>query len=168
MILDAVQEMFLQPRDYSIFDYIIGTGHAICWNYDLGFLIHKIGSEVQGYHDYKHLSEYLDILNVILNRKDKINIFTRCIHEAFYDLLARPEFSIIDDNAPQLCSIRCKNIPFTEEMKDILDKYEIRIEAFGQEIQFIRFRGQMLIKDNTLLLKGVKLLRMYLKEMGYE
>ena len=52
-------------------------------------------------------------------------------------------------------------------MKDLLDKYEIRIEAFGQKIQFIRFRAQMFIKDNTLLIKGVNILNDWLKEQGY-
>jgi hypothetical protein len=39
MVLDAAQEMFLQQRDYSLFDYVIGAGHAICWNYDVGILV---------------------------------------------------------------------------------------------------------------------------------
>ena len=163
MVLDAVQEMFLEPRDYSIFDYIIGTGHAICWNYDLGLLIHKVGMPVHGFIDDEHLREYSQILRVILSRKEKINMFTRCIHEYFSYLLKRDEFSIIYDNAPQLCSIRCKGITFDEELKELLDKYEIRIEAFGQETQFLRFRAQMFIKDDTLLLKGVNILENYLK-----
>lgn len=167
MVLDAVQEMFLQPRDYSVFDYVIGTGHAICWNYDLGILVHKKDSPVKGFKDLKHLDEYNQILRVILQRKDKINIFTRCIHEYFYYLLSRPEFSVIDDAAPQLCSIRTKDVYFSEAMKDLLDKYEIRIEAFGQKVQFIRFRAQMFIKDNTLLIKGVNILNDWLKEQGY-
>jgi len=39
MVLDAAQEMFSQQRDYSLFDYVIGAGHAICWNYDVGILV---------------------------------------------------------------------------------------------------------------------------------
>lgn len=163
MVLDAVQEMFLIPRDYSIFDYIIGTAHAICWEYDLGILIHKYTTPIKGFRDFIHLEEFMIQLNIILRRKDKINMFSRCVHEYFSNLLARPEFYIIEDNAPQICSIVCKNIQFTKEIKEILDKYEIRIEAFGNEVQYIRFRAQMFIKDYTLLIKGVRILENYLK-----
>lgn len=163
MVLDDVQGMFFVPRDYSIFDYIIGTAHAICWEYDLGLLITNDNNVRFGKKDFRNLNEFNEIVDVILDRKDKINMFSRCIHEYFNDLLARPEFSIIEDGAPQLCSIRCKGIKFTEEIKNLLDKYEIRIEAFGQEVQFIRFRAQMFIKDDTLLLKGIRILEYYLK-----
>lgn len=165
LVLDAVQEMFLQPRDYSIFDYVIGTGHAICWNYDLGILIHKSSAPVKGCYEFSHMWEFHEVFDkVIKPRKDKINVFTRCIHEYFRELLQRPEFSIIPDNAPQLCSIRCKNIYFDEEEKELLDKYEIRIENIGNPIQYIRFRAQMYIKEPELLLQGVEILDNMLKE----
>ena len=162
MVLDDVQGMFFVPRDYSIFDYIIGTAHAICWEYDLGLLITSNGITF-GKKDFLNLHEFNEIVDVILSRKDKIGAFTRCIHEYFNNLLARPEFDVIIDTAPQICSIKCKGIKFTEEIRDLLDKYEIRIEAFGNEIQYIRFRAQMFIKDNTLLLRGIKILEYYLK-----
>jgi len=40
-VLDDVQEMFIINRDYSQFDYIVGTIHAIIPRYDTGILIYK-------------------------------------------------------------------------------------------------------------------------------
>jgi cysteine sulfinate desulfinase/cysteine desulfurase-like protein len=39
--IDAVQELFLLPRDYSMFDYVIGTAHAIIPSYDIGMVMSK-------------------------------------------------------------------------------------------------------------------------------
>ena len=164
MVLDAVQEMFLYPRNYRIFDYIIGTGHAICGNYDLGLLIGLHNALVKGYYDYEPLFYYNKILDVILNRKDKLNIFSNVLYEYYKPLLNRPEFSRVDNSVPYICSIKSTSVDFNEEIKELLDKYEIRIEGIGNSCQFIRFRAQMFIKSPELLLKGIEILNDYIKE----
>jgi hypothetical protein len=40
-MIDDVHGMFLIPRDYSIFDYILYTAHSLIPNYEMGFLISK-------------------------------------------------------------------------------------------------------------------------------
>lgn len=71
-VLDAVQEIFLVPRDYSMYDYIIGTGHVFLPEYNLGFLLSKdntIGKKL------KISKTFYTMLTNVLKRKDFLNLF---------------------------------------------------------------------------------------------
>lgn len=68
-VLDAVQELFLLPRDYSIYDYVIGTSHALIPNYDMGMLF---GKEELSYKAGNWLKDFNDCLKVLLRNRDKL------------------------------------------------------------------------------------------------
>ena len=63
LVLDAVQEMFLFPRDYSMFDYVIGTAHALIPNYNMGILLSK--EERKSYPDKGTLLEFNSLLSML-------------------------------------------------------------------------------------------------------
>lgn len=77
MVLDDVQGMFIVPRDYSIFDYVIGTAHSLT-EYDMGMVISKnddYGYKVKNWlNDYipkvsivkQHYNEIIDVYNYLL------------------------------------------------------------------------------------------------------
>ena len=71
-VIDAVQELFLLPRDYSRFDYIIGTAHALIKNYDTGILLSK-KSDI-GKHLYT-AKPFTTILTNLLKRNVYLNEF---------------------------------------------------------------------------------------------
>lgn len=62
-VLDAVQEMFLFPRDYSIYDYVIGTAHALIPNYNMGILLSR--KKNGKYPEKGVLSEFNSLLNML-------------------------------------------------------------------------------------------------------
>ncbi len=62
-ILDAVQEMFLLPRDYSMFDYVIGTAHALIPNYNMGILLSR--EKFERYPSDGVLSEFDYLLSLL-------------------------------------------------------------------------------------------------------
>lgn len=68
-VLDAVQELFLLPRDYSIYDYVVGTSHALIPNYDMGMLF---GKEELSYKAGNWLKDFNDCLEILLRNRDKL------------------------------------------------------------------------------------------------
>lgn len=82
IVLDDVQGMFVVPRDYTLYDFVLGTAHAMIDNYDMGMLISN--EYIGGYKAYNWGKEYLDRIDIILKRKDKMNIFKQ-VMEHYYD-----------------------------------------------------------------------------------
>lgn len=59
--------MFITPRDYRIFDYVLYTAHSLVTEYDMGILIskeHKFGKLALNWGE-----EYLKRLDIVLNKK---------------------------------------------------------------------------------------------------
>ncbi len=106
MVIDAVQEVFMWNRDYSPFDYIIGTGHAYVKKYDLGIMITKKGLPEFGSKNHKWGFGYLRRLHILFKRKDKLFMFNNVMQNYF---------KIPDKvSVPYLYHIRT-NYTFTEE-----------------------------------------------------
>ena len=97
-VLDDVQTMFLpnQGQDYSLFDYILSTGHSLVLPVNMGLCINctpqrlRIG-EING----KRLKWFLDALDVVLAREEKMRAFNEVIREYFKDY---PEIKFIETN----------------------------------------------------------------------
>lgn len=68
-VLDAVQELFLLPRDYSIYDYVVGTSHALIPNYDMGMLF---GKNELSYKAGNWLKDFNDCMSILLRNRDKL------------------------------------------------------------------------------------------------
>ena len=82
-VLDAVQEMFLLPRDWSIYDYIIGTAHAMYFGFDTGFLIintsKQSAEKLTGYKRDDVLEQMLTGLNIVYKRHDYIMMYQKIV-----------------------------------------------------------------------------------------
>ena len=79
-VIDAVQELFLYPRDYHLFDYIIGTGHALIEKYNVGFVLSKrndIGINTKAAYTFAYL------LDILLQRRCYLNEFSNLMSEYF-------------------------------------------------------------------------------------
>lgn len=85
-VLDAVQEMFLLPRDWSKYDYILGTAHATYFNFDTGFLfINRKLQSAKGLTGYKRddvLSYLVDGLKIVLKRHKYIMMYNKIISDS--------------------------------------------------------------------------------------
>ena len=81
LVLDDVQGMFQVPRDYSIFDYVLGTGHAAVRRYNLGILISR--KFEFGIKAYQPAKDYLDRLKIVLKRQEKLDLFKSVFQQYF-------------------------------------------------------------------------------------
>lgn len=83
VVIDAVQEIFMWNRNYSMFDYIIGTGHAYARKYNLGIMVAKKGLPEFGNKNYKWGNGYLKRLDILFKRKDKLFMFNEMLSKFF-------------------------------------------------------------------------------------
>lgn len=83
IVLDAVQELFFIPRDYSLYDYIIGTAHAIVPDYDMGMLWSK-SAEYTGIHNCVWLLDFLQKVQILLKRKQLLFYLLNIMESHFY------------------------------------------------------------------------------------
>ena len=77
LVIDDVHGLFLVPRDYSIFDYILFTMHALVPNYNLGILFSK--KQFTSSFSNCILKEITLKLKIILKNKDKMLLFKNII-----------------------------------------------------------------------------------------
>lgn len=168
MVLDDVQGMFIVPRDYRIFDYIVGTAHALIEGYDMGILISR--KDKFGIKALNWGQDYLKSLDIILNRKEQMYMFSNIMERAFEYILFEYGFGLFNNTTPHIFSIKTNGMKFTEEMHEILDKYCIRLEGIGNSIVpnvYIRFRAQLLLRYTDECIKGLDVLNEILSNIKY-
>lgn len=158
IVIDDVHGMFIVPRDYTVFDYIISTAHALVRDFDMGILISKnleFGEQISNWG-----AEYLKCLEVILNRKDKLNIFRFVMTEYFSKYLATGYFELLDRTTNNIFSMKIHKLKFTKSMSEKLKEYEIRVESDENSNSqvYLRFRAQQFIKRPDFLIDGIKYL----------
>lgn len=92
-VYDDVQGMFYLPRDYSIFDFVIGTAHAAVHKFELGFILYRQSFKgwVPGEFSRKGLALYLPALETVLMRREKVNIFDYVLR-AYYSRFPQVRF----------------------------------------------------------------------------
>lgn len=81
-ILDDVQEMFLLPRDYSIYDYVIGTAHALIPKFNSGILIDLKGNNKSDSYVERGYT-YYELLKILFEKKELLQHFGFIMNEYF-------------------------------------------------------------------------------------
>lgn len=155
IVIDDVHGMFLTPRDYSIFDYVLFTAHALVRPFDMGLMISK--DAFMGIRAINWGYEYLEMLDVILKRKDKLRLFSQIMREEFMETILDNNIELCDYTTPHIFSLKTSGFNFTKTMYDILDNSEVRLEGIDNEYTYIRFRAQHYIKNPEYLTNGVEL-----------
>lgn len=167
--IDAVQELFLTPRDYSIFDYAIGTAHSTVSNYNLGFLVRR--KNLKSFNTLgldKNLSLFLKQLDILFKRKDKIYSFKKCMTKYFNDTcpFAFRQLNTVDyafSFELPMCKISYEEYKRFETVLSL--KYDIAVAPFQTSV-VIRFRAPSIVlgvnfnndkrsNDNFSLLEGI-------------
>ena len=147
IVLDDVQGMFIVPRDYSIFDDIIFTCHALIPNFDLGILLSKTHKDL-GYADAEKLNKFLDLLDLLFTKKDKLLMFNLMLKQYFAEELGSGLFNIPEYSTLNIFSITYNN----EKIKSILTRYKDSLDnESGIEIEdlSITVRASFLLRLNT-------------------
>lgn len=166
IVIDDVHGLYFVPRDYSNFDYIIGTAHALVRRFDMGMVWSK--REGFGCQNENWIRQYRDRLVPLLQRRDKLAQFSNVMKEEFIEYLGLPMIEYISDSVPHIFSIKVSVPPryiYTqEEWKDLAD-VEVRLETKNYEtdnIFYIRMRGAQYLTLPSILYPAIEKTRMIL------
>ena len=170
MVIDDVHGMYMVPRDYSIFDYVICTSHAMIRRYDMGIMWSKTKEEF-GVHNPYWLGTYITLLKKVLSKKDKLECFSQVMKEEFIKYLHKPYFEYISDSVPHIFSIRVDCPPryiYTENTwKEFADK-EVRLEIRNPKIDnifYIRMRGSQYLTFPEMFEPAIQLVKGLLEKI---
>ena len=83
-VLDAVQECFLLPRDFSIYDFVIGTAHALIPEYNMGMLFgtDKMSCDYAG----NWISDFTNKLKMLFENKSLLYMFNNVMSQTLSDV----------------------------------------------------------------------------------
>lgn len=140
MLLDDVHGMFIVPRDYSLFDYILYTAHAIIPKFEMGLLISK--NYDYGYKAFDWGTEYLPRLKKLLEYKEYLMYYRNMMIDYFSYLFMWPGLQLYENSVNHIFALRTTNLNFTEKMIENLDKYGIMLSGKSNEIGLMRIRFQ--------------------------
>lgn len=165
MILDDVQGMFMIPRSYRPFDFVIGTAHSLIEGYDTGFVILKNEFRNRfkiGIENCRWVSEYLPLLDIMIKRRKQISEFHAIMEEYCGSLISENNFKIYDNQANHIFSFDCNKLPFTSNIEILMNKYRISIDSVDGTMKpqtSIRFRAQEVIKYFDIFDEGYSKLK---------
>ncbi len=161
--LDDVQGMYLVPRDYSIFDYVINTGHSVVPPIDLGICFYRkdhkeVFSSSQLEMD-RELSFYCSRLSEVLKpyRFGGFQTFRMVMMNVFEKVLDDPKTKLYNRTSNHIFAIRIKDLKFNKPILDYMDSCRIHVENNGSHIG-LRFRAQEVMFEPSLILKGLRFL----------
>lgn len=177
MVIDDVHGMYMVPRDYSMFDYVICTAHALIRRWDMGLMWSKTNEEC-GYHCCDWLLGYINRLDLIMKCKEKLFQFSNVMNEELVEYLPYVEY--ISNSVPNIYSLKV-NVPprfiySLEEWKEFAN-LEVRLETQNynkDNIFYIRMRASQYITFPELLRPAVEKVKkliekvILLKEEGYD
>ncbi len=158
IMIDDVHGMFLLPRDYSIYDYVLYTAHSLVPEYDMGMMITK--EDGYGIKAYNWAKEYLRRLDIILQNRYKMSLFKNIMIQYFSKLVADTSvFRLYSQTVDHIFSIETKGMKYTQAEWDKLDSYKIRVSEHDNYMGFIRIRYQEFVRHpKEKALEGLKLL----------
>lgn len=164
IVLDDVHGMFIIPRDYSLFDHIINTAHALIEGFDLGMVISK--NKPFAIQATNWGIEYIQKLCIILNRLPKLNLFHHCMENYFTSYLARDYISLPNRTAPHIFALKTTGLTFSAQSHELLRNYTISLEGIDQHEAYIRFRAAQIMRNPEAFYKGLNYLQRLMQEMG--
>ncbi len=169
MVLDDVQGMFLADRDYTIYDYIIGTAHSLCPYYDTGFLIQNTLDFNFNGGNSSWIEGYLKRLEIILLRKKILKQFFNVCCNHFNCFFKQYGIEIYNGHTyGNIFAFKLGNISFNDnEGKSLFDKriflhtpIDVTNKNSGSSI---KIRAQEFMRFSDCINKGIPYLELLIK-----
>ena len=151
MAIDDAQGMYLVPRNYNIFDYVIYTAHTLVREHLMGMLWSKeeldFGMQYAGW-----LSQYYKKLKVMLRFQEKYNSFSDVMKDELREYLYTDYVNYVSDSVPYIFSVKVDCPPrfiYDAYTADnwLLD-YEVKLENadyLNDECFYIKLRAAQYI-----------------------
>ena len=154
MILDDVQGMFFMPRDYTLYDYVLGTGHVAVHNFDMGIMISK--EEYPGIQAINWGNDYLEALDIVLKRTKKLHNFRYICNEHFARFITKdnPSQALA---APHIFYLQNDRFKVSPELSLAIEKTHTLIMPNTTQVGGIRMRALGYIADPNALPKALKI-----------
>ncbi len=154
MVLDDVQGMFFMPRDYTLYDYVLGTGHVAVPNFDMGIMISK--EPYWGERVISWGTDYLEPLQIVLKRLKKLCRFRYCCNEYFAKFITKdnPSQALA---APHIFYLQDDRFKVSPELSLAIEKVHTLIMPNTTNIGGIRMRALGFITNPTALPKAIKI-----------
>ena len=131
--IDDVHGLFIIPRDYTIFDYIVYTCHALITQFDMGILIAKRPSELVGYHYLNWGNAYLNAIEIVFRHLIKFYNFKNIMCQYFEEEIAEKKLTLNTNVAPHIFAPEIHKLNLSKKDFDEifweLKKYDMRIEG---------------------------------------
>ena len=169
MVIDDVHGMYIIPRDYSIFDYVITTAHAIIRHFDMGMMFAK-NEEKYGLQPANWVNEYDIKMYYILQRKDKILLFSQILYQEFLEYLRLPYIEYISNTAPHIFCFKIKcNPKLIYDEKTEKDYYNKEVELSSRNESdsefYIRLRAIQYIMFPELFEDAINMTKAILEKV---
>ena len=141
IMIDDVHGMFMTPRDYRIFDYVLYTAHSLVTEYNMGLLITK--EYMFGKRAYNWGKEYLEKLDIILKRRLKMLQFKNIIIQYLNEYLSDTNmFRLFNFTSDHIFAVETVGLEYDTNTWEKLDLYKIRVSEFKMVKNWIRIRFQ--------------------------
>ena len=158
LMCDDVHGMFITPRDYTIFDFVLYTCHSYIPGFDMGMLWSK-KSETLGFTNTVRSNEYYKRLCMFLDRLDKVRVFPILLSEYFAEELSDfDHFDLYTNTTAHIFALKTKGLVFNQAYFDKCDEYKVRLGETKAFINFIRLRIQeFILEDPQFILSGLSI-----------
>lgn len=158
MCCDDVHGMFITPRDYSIFDFVLYTCHSYIPDFNMGMLWTK-KPEFLGFTNTERSNIYYNKLKMFLSKTGKMRLFSLLLTEFFAETLADPiHFDLYTNTTPHIFAIKTKGLVFNQTYFDQCDRYNVRLGETLSYINFMRYRIQeFVLEDPQFLIEGLRI-----------
>jgi len=104
LIIDDCRGMFWMPRDYTIFDCILGTAHNIVKGYGMGICVTRKNEKYAGKANYEGLANFIFMADLLLKNRGKVYELHDILKE-YLDSILKPgimTYNIISRRQGQL------------------------------------------------------------------
>lgn len=162
MIMDDIQSMFIIPRNYSIFDYVLFTTHSLIPTFKLGMIFSKKDIDC-GFIDEDKLKKFLVLLKFILNKYNKFCMFNNIMYQYFAEELIRKDlFKVSSFSIPNGFYIWIIN----EKIKNYIQKYKDELLNYHIELShYIGIKSNFIMEqDISHTIEGFKKLKVILNK----
>lgn len=167
LTIDDVHGFYIIPRDYTIFDYVINTGHVLTRRFDMGMLWSK--TEEDFGHKYDNwVKHYIDALDIMLDRKDKLSYWNRVMRNEFNNdvIKSNKVVKFVADGAEHIFTmeVSCppKYIYSEQESLDLEKDKEIKLDdpkSSESKSFYIRIRASAFAVHSEMLEEVLEIIR---------
>lgn len=147
-VLDDCQGLFMTPRNYAIFDAILGTAHVIVrYGFSMGILFTKLPDRI-GYINKASLKAFINKLKYVFNHKAEATRFNTIVHSFLGNEIDGNILNVKAGQASHMITISTTGVKFNQRSADELSTYGMLFSELNTKNRLIRLRYQDAILFN--------------------